>query len=153
MKIKHLIAGLLMSAVASGAMAQNAPSADDLIKWRQSLHQVLTWNMGRLKANVGGQYNKAQAQKAANLIAAIANSGMGELYAPGTEKGNKVKTKMKPEMLTDAEGVKKAAMAVSQEANELAKVVNGGGDASAVKSQLGKLGGTCKGCHDDFKNK
>lgn len=153
MKIKHLIAGLLMSAVASSAMAQNAPTADDFIKWRQSLHQVLSWNMGRLKANVAGQYDKAQAQKAANLIAAIANSGMGELYAKGTEKGNKIKTNMKPEMLTDTEGVKKVAMAFSQEANELAKVVNGGGDAAAVKAQMGKLGGTCKDCHDNFKNK
>ena len=27
------------------------------------------------------------------------------------------------------------------------------GDAAATKEQLGKLGGTCKGCHDDFKIK
>ncbi len=153
MKIKHLIAGFLMSAVATSAMAQNAPTADDLIKWRQSLHQVLSWNMGRLKANVGGKYDQAQAKKAADLIAAIANTGMGELYVKGTEKGNKIKTNMKPEMLTNGDAVKKVAMEFSQEANELAKVVNGGGDAAKVKDQLGKLGGTCKNCHDDFKNK
>ena len=43
-------------------------------------------------------------------------------------------------------------MAFNKEANEMAKVA-AAGDAAATKEQLGKLGGTCKGCHDDFKIK
>jgi cytochrome c556 len=43
-------------------------------------------------------------------------------------------------------------MAFNKEANEMARVA-ATGDAAAVKEQFGKLGGTCKGCHDDFKMK
>lgn len=43
-------------------------------------------------------------------------------------------------------------MAFNKEANEMAKVA-ATGDVAAIGSQLGKLGGTCKGCHDDFKIK
>ena len=43
-------------------------------------------------------------------------------------------------------------MAFNKEANELAKVA-ATGDAAAVKVQFGKLGQTCKGCHDDFRKK
>ena len=49
-------------------------------------------------------------------------------------------------------GPAKAAMEFNKEANEMAKVAQAG-DAAAVGAQLGKVGGTCKGCHDDFKAK
>jgi cytochrome c556 len=38
------------------------------------------------------------------------------------------------------------------EPNYLPKVA-AGGDAAAVKEQFGKLGKTCKACHDEFKEK
>jgi hypothetical protein len=48
----------------------------------------MAWNMGRIKMNVeGGNFNKEEVIKAANAIQAIANSGMGALYPPGTDKG------------------------------------------------------------------
>ena len=59
---------------------------------------------------------------------------------------------VKPEVWTEKEKLGKAAMAFNKEANEMAKVA-AAGDAAATKEQLGKLGGTCKGCHDDFKIK
>ena len=38
----------------------------------------------------------------------------------------------------------------NKEANELAKVA-ASGDAAALKVQFGKVGETCKGCHDKFR--
>ncbi|RTL33577.1 MAG: cytochrome c [Burkholderiales bacterium] len=137
---------------AAVAVAQQGPKPEQLIKWRQSAYQVLAWNTGRVKANVEGQYNKEEVIKAANTIAAIANSGLGALFAPGTETGKGWHdTAVKPELFTD----KKAGEAggnFNKEANELAKVA-ASGDVAAVKAQLGKLQGTCKACHDDFRKK
>jgi cytochrome c556 len=145
-------AGLIASVTTFNALAQQAPKPEQLIKWRQSAYQVLAWNTGRVKANVDGTYNKEDVIKAANTIAAIANSGLGALYAPGTETGKGWhETAAKPELWTDKKAAD-AGAAFNKEANELAKVA-AGGDVAAVKVQLGKLQGTCKGCHDDFRKK
>lgn len=150
MKVKTLLTVLAL-AVAGTASAQTKP--EDAIKWRQSGYAFMAWNMSRIKANVEGTYNKEEVMKAANAIQAIANSGMGALYLPGTDKGTGwEKTRAKPEIWTEKEKLGKAAMAFNKEANEMATLANMG-DAAAVKAQLGKLGGTCKGCHDDFKAK
>ncbi len=145
-------AGLIASVTTFNAMAQQAPKPEQLIKWRQSAYQVLAWNTGRIKGNVEGTFNKEDVIKAANTIAAIANSGLGALYAPGTETGKGWhETAAKPELWTDKKAGE-AGAAFTKEANELAKVAQGG-DVAAVKAQLGKVQGTCKGCHDDFRKK
>ena len=143
---------LLAITLTGTAAAQLKP--DDAIKFRQSGYAFMAWNMGRIKANVeGGQFNKEEVIKAANAIQAIANSGMGALYLPGTDKGTGwEKTRVKPAFFTDKEGVTKVAMAFNKEANEMAKVA-ATGDVAAIREQVGKLGGTCKACHDDFKIK
>ncbi len=151
MKSKLLLA-LLAITLTGTAAAQLKP--EDAIKFRQSGYGFMAWNMGRIKANVeGGQFNKEEVIKAANAIQAIANSGMGALYLPGTDKGaGWEKTRVKPAFFTDKEGVAKVAMAFNKEANEMAKVA-ATGDVAAIKEQFGKLGGACKACHDDFKIK
>jgi cytochrome c556 len=151
MKTKLLLALLTLS-FAGAASAQLKP--EDAIKFRQSGYGFMAWNMGRIKMNVeGGQYNKEEVIKAANAIQAIANSGMGALYVPGSDKGTGWEaTRAKPAIFTDKEKVGKLAMAFNKEANEMAKIA-ASGDAAAVGAQLGKLGDTCKACHDDYKAK
>ncbi len=148
---KKLVLALLSITLAGTAVAQVKP--EDAIKFRQSGYGFMAWNMARIKMNVEGQYNKDEVIKAANAIQAIANSGMGALYLPGTDKGKGwEESRAKPEIWTDKEKMGKVATDFVREANEMAKVA-AGGDAAAVKVQFGKLGGTCKGCHDDFKVK
>ena len=149
MKTKIALALLSVSLVSGAAVAQVKP--EDAIKWRQSGYAFMAWNMARIKANVDGTYNKDEVIKAANAIQAIANSGMGALYLPGTDKGKGWKdTRVKPELFTDKEGVGKVATNFVQQANEMAKVA-AAGDAAAAKAQFGKLGESCKGCHDKFR--
>lgn len=145
---------LAMDALAATAtaIAQQAPKPEQLIKWRQSAYQVIAWNAGRVKANVDGQYNKDDVIKAANTIAAIANSGLGALYAPGTETGKGWReTNVKPELFSDAKAGELAGN-FSRESSELARVA-ALGDVAVVKAQLGKVQATCKACHDDFRKK
>ncbi|RTL51946.1 MAG: cytochrome c [Rhodocyclaceae bacterium] len=149
--IKSLAAALALTLSAT-AMAQQATKPEQLIKWRQSVYQILAWNTGRIKNNVEGQFNKDEVVKAANVIAALANSGLGALYAPGTETGKGWKdTAAKPEIFTDKKAAEAAGNFV-KEANELAKIA-ATGDVAAIKVQQGKLTQTCKACHDDFRRK
>lgn len=146
------VLAIVALAASASAMAQQAPKPEQLIKWRQSAYQVLAWNTGRVKANVDGKFNKDEVVKAANTIAAIANSGLGSLYAPGTETGKGWKeTTVKPELFTDPKAGEVAGH-FNKEANELARVA-ALGDVATIKAQLGKLQGTCKACHDDYRKK
>ncbi len=154
MKFRNMLLLAAGVAAASGTFAQQAqPKPETLIKWRQSAYQVLAWNGARIKANVEGQYNKDEVVRAANSTAAIANSGLGALFAPGTEQGKGWHdTTVKPELFKDPKKVGELAGNFVREANELAKVA-ATGDQAAVKAQFGNLGKTCKACHDEFKNK
>jgi cytochrome c556 len=139
-------------AAAGVAWAQQAPKPEQLIKWRQSAYQVIAWNTGRIKASVDGTYNKDEVVKAANTIAALANSGLGPLYAPGTETGKGWHdTTVKPALFTDGKRAGELAGNFVREANELAHIAQAG-DPAAVKAQHSKLNATCKACHDDFRN-
>lgn len=149
-KSAFALAGLLL---AGTAFAEQALKPEEAIQYRQAGYKFMAWSMGKIKANLEGNYNKDQVVAAANTIAAIANSGMGALYLPGTDKEvNGVKTRVKPEFFQKQQEVGKLAMAFNKEANELAKVA-ASGDAAAVKAQFGKLGSACKACHDDFRMK
>ena len=144
-----VLAALLLAA---SAQAQQAPKPEQLIKWRQSAYQVVGWNTGRVKANVDGTYNKDDVVRAANTIAAVANGGLPSLFPAGTESGKGWHdTSAKPTLFSDATGYGAAQAAFAKEANELARVAQGG-DVAAVKAQLAALQKTCKACHDDYRN-
>ncbi|MFP5440285.1 MAG: c-type cytochrome [Gammaproteobacteria bacterium] len=160
MKLKHLVAGccaLAVTAAAGIATAADAPKSEDLIKARQAAYAFVGWNMGRIKASVapGATFNREEVVKAANAIKGVANSGLGALFVAGTEKGNGFHhTHIKPEALLpkNAEKLGQLAGDFNREANALADVA-ASGDQAAVAAQFGKLGGTCKACHDDFRQK
>ena len=152
MQIKKLMFAAVALSIAAGASAQVKP--EDQIKYRKAGYSFMSWNMDKIKAQVidnPGSFNKDQVLAAANVIAAIANSGMGALYGPGTDKdvGNQ-KTRVKPEFFQQSDEVKKLALAFIKESNELQKVA-ATGDAAAIKAQFGKTGESCKACHDKFR--
>ena len=84
--MKKIATALLLTALAGTALAQQAMKPEDMIKTRKAGYTFMAWNMGKIKANLDGTFNKDQVIAAANLVAATANSGMGALYAPGTDK-------------------------------------------------------------------
>ena len=149
--MKKTVVALVLAGLASAVFAQQPLKPEEMIKFRKSGYSFMSWNMGKIKANLDGNFNKEQVIAAANVVAATANSGMGALFGPGTEKdaGNE-KTRVKPEFFQQPEKVRELAMAFNKEANELAKVA-AGGDPAAIKALFGKTGGTCKACHDAFR--
>lgn len=146
-----LTIGFLFSAIAGSAFAQVKP--EDMIKLRKAGYAFMGWNMGKIKGMVdnASSFNKDQVISAANVVAAIANSGMGALYGTGTDKDiGDQKTSVKPEFFQRPDRVKELASSYVKEANELQRVAVSG-DIDAVKAQFGKVGASCKACHDEFK--
>jgi cytochrome c556 len=144
----NLALAITLAAVTTAAVAG---PVEEQIRFRQSAYTFLSWNTGKIKKQVIDHpetFNKDYVAAAANAIAAIANSGLGELYGEGTDQGvGWKKTRLKPEFFQKKEEVTVAANTFNEAANELARVA-GTGDIAAIKTQFGKVGESCKGCHD-----
>ena len=152
--VRIAIAGLMFG-IAAPSLAQQV-SPEDQIKFRKAGYAFMSWNMGKIKAMTVDNpqsYNKDQVLAAARVIAATANSGMGALYTPASAKDvGMEETRVKAEFFQQPDEVRRLAMNFNKEANELARVAEGG-DAGAIRAQFGKVGETCKACHDKFRAK
>ena len=150
--MKKTLATLVLVSFAGAAMAQQTLKPEEMIKYRKSAYSFMSWNMGKIKANLDGSFNKEQTEAAAKAVAAVANSGLGALFGPGTDRevGGE-KTRVKAEFFQQQDKVRELAMNFNKEANELAKVA-AAGDKAAIQAQFGKTGASCKACHDNFRN-
>lgn len=145
---KKLALSLLLAASATAAIAG---PIEEQIRFRQSAYSFLAWNTSKIKKEVVDHpetFNKDYVAAAANAIAAVANSGLGELYGEGTDQGiGWQKTRLKPEFFQKKAEVTAVANTFNEAANELAKVA-ATGDINLIKTQFGKVTESCKGCHD-----
>ncbi|HRQ58360.1 MAG TPA: cytochrome c [Azoarcus taiwanensis] len=144
--------GALALAVTAGAQAQ--VTAEDMVKFRQSGYTFMNWNMGKIKAMAvdGAQpYNQEQIVAAANVVAAVANSGMGALYSPDTLNTTGWKpTRLKANFFEEPEKVRDIAVNFIQQANKMQEVaVNG--DQQAVATQFNELVESCRACHQNYR--
>ena len=149
---------LMTGAVAAVLLARTASQAqmkpEEMVETRQAGYQFMSWNMGKIKAQVvdGKEpYDQAKVAAAANAIAAIANSGMGSLYSPDTTTEQLGKaTRLKPEFFQNLDEAGQIGRNFTAAANQLAKVA-AEGDQAAIKKAFGDVGGSCKSCHDKFR--
>ncbi|MEY4591678.1 MAG: putative cytochrome c [Pseudomonadota bacterium] len=127
---------------------------ETIIKWRQSAYQVIVWNMSRIKNSLEGPvFDREEITRSANVIATLANAGMGSLYAPGTETGYGWKeTRVKPALFKNPQQATELAGNFSRESAEMFKL-SPTADVSALRSQYTKLSKTCRACHDELKFK
>ncbi len=147
--MNKIVAAFLLVCFSLTASAQQKP--EDMIKIRKAGMSFMSFNMARIKANIDGGFNKEQVAAAANVVAATANSQLWTLYAPGTDKDvGDQKTRAKAELFQQADKFSERVASMRKEATELARAA-ASGDEAAVKSQFGKIGSVCKGCHDDFR--
>lgn len=150
-KVVSLAALTLALAVAGNAAAEEL-SPEEQILTRQAGYSFMSWNMGKIKANLEGDFSQQQVAAAANAIAGIANSGMGALYGPGTDKDiGDVKTRVKPALFTEQEKVGEVARNFIQAANNMAEVAAMAEGKGDVKDAFMELGESCKACHKEFR--
>jgi cytochrome c556 len=147
-KLASAVLALAAVAVAHSAFAQAKP--EDTIKYRQAAFTVMAKSFGHLGAMADGKipYDAAAAAASADVLAVVAKLPFTAFDA-GTDKGN---TKTKPEAWTNAAKFKQAE---DEMHGALAKLLTAArsGNADQLKATFGPAGKTCKGCHDDFKNK
>jgi cytochrome c556 len=139
---KKLALGIVLAVTTASSFAG---PIEDQIRFRQSAYSFLGWNTAKIKAQTADHpetYNKDQVIAAANAIAAIANASLLELYGPGWKP-----TRLKPDYFQKKDEVKEIEATFIKEANELQSVAESG-DVADIKAQFGKVGASCKSCHD-----
>lgn len=152
--MKALMTGAVAAVLLASTAVQAQMKPEEMVETRQAGYQFMSWNMGRIKAQVvdGKEpYDQAKVAAAANAIAAIANSGMGSLYSPDTTTEQLGKaTRLKPEFFQNLDEAGQIGRKFTAAANQLAKVA-AEGDQAAIKKAFGDVGGSCKSCHDKFR--
>jgi len=139
--------------IAAVATAQDEGPHDAAIKGRQAMFQTYNFNMSILGAMAKGKMDydaDIAAQSAANLNAA-ANFGQSAMWPEGSDNetpGN-AKTRALPAIWSNFPDVLEKSNALKESSAVLAAEAGNGLDA--LKSAIGNVGDSCKGCHDDFR--
>lgn len=152
-RIAGFTLGLALASAAPMSFAQM--KLEEAIEYRQAGYSFMAWNMGKIKAQAVDEsvpFDKDQMIAAANAIAAIANSGMGALYLPGSDMKEMRGTKLKPDFFKKREEAATIARNFNAAANNLAAVA-ATGDKAAIAKAFGETGQACKACHDKFRAK
>ncbi|MFC3607608.1 c-type cytochrome [Stutzerimonas tarimensis] len=154
--MKALIVGGLSAVILAAGLAAQAqqPDIEDQIEFRQAGYKFMSWNMGKIKAQVidgSVEYDPLQVQAAANAIAAISNSGMGALFSPGSSRAEMGEiTALRPEFFQNLDEAGRLGRNFNVAANNLASEA-ASGDQARIRRAFGEVGQTCKACHDEFR--
>ncbi len=142
-------AATLLSLV-TPASAQFAKT-EDAIKYRQSALFVMGQHFGRIGAMASGRapFDAKVAADNADVVASMAKLPWAA-FGPGTDKGGD--TKAKAEIWSEQAKFKEASDKLVAETAKLAAAAKTG-NLDAVKTAFAATGGSCKACHDAFRNK
>jgi len=137
---------LLLLAAATTSHAQDAAKA---IKYRQSAHFLLGWNIGPIGAMVKGErpFDAEEARMRALRLEQVAPM-IAEGYPPGSQAG--APTKARPEIWENMDDFRQK-VADMEAATQKLVAATATGDVKQVGTALGAVGGTCKACHDQYK--
>ena len=143
-------AAATLLSLAVPASAQFAKT-EDAIKYRQSALFVMSQHFGRINAMATGRapFDAKVASDNADVVASMSKLPWAA-FGPGTDKGGD--TKAKPEIWTEQAKFKEANEKLVAETAKLAAAAKTG-NLDAVKTAVTATAGTCKACHDAFRNK
>ncbi|MGO2088927.1 MAG: c-type cytochrome [Oceanisphaera sp.] len=150
--LKKIALVAISGVFASTAVAQSELfKADDLVKYRQSIYQVMSAQATVLGAMAKGKTEfdaKVVHERALNL--GNVSKLLGETYVPAT-KGVK-DSNLLPAAWDDMEGMGEKGKAFGGALKELiAASGEAGFDKKAAVPAIGKVLKTCKACHDDYR--
>ena len=139
-----------MLGITSLAMPAHAQFAkpEDAIKYRKGALTVMGAHFGRVAAMASGR--APYDAKAAADNAAIAEAMSKLPWAAFTEGSDKGDTKAKPEIWSDKARFAEAAEKMQAEMTKLS-VAARVGTLDALKPAVSSAAGTCKNCHDNFR--
>lgn len=153
---RTMIVAAAVSAVMSGSVmadvkeASSEKHAKAATQYRQAVFQLVRSNMGPLGGMAKGAlpFDESVMETNAVRLEQLADM-MGDYLAVDTRKFD-VETGAKDEIWENFSDVEKKVMALKTAAQGLQAAVNAG-DESAYRGAIGKIGASCKSCHDDYK--
>jgi cytochrome c556 len=149
MKIRLLVASLVFSSgFALDAAAQAKP--ETLVKQRQAAMTLIAKYFGPLGGMAQGRvpYNQQTVQRNAAILDVLKDTPWDGFH----ESTKGVKSAALPAVWEKPGEVKQAIERFTGEVGKLAQVSKSG-DEAAVKAQIGAVGKSCGGCHDNFREK
>jgi len=129
-------------------------ATEKMIKARQGYYQNVRHNAGILFAMAKKEmaYDAAAASTAANNLLALTKIDLGTYYMAGSSKEEMPgKTRALKKIWDTYPAVDEKGKAFKEAVAAMAAVAGNG--LSAVQGGAGALGGSCKGCHDEFRAK
>lgn len=133
--------------VSADAAAQVKPA--DAIRYRHSAFQVVVWNFMPMSAMARGKlpFDAVKFGMHADRVAALAPQLL-EGFPKGSDTGGE--TEAKPEIWANWPDFESKMKALETESRKLADLCKSA-DEAAIKVQFGKVGASCKACHDQYK--
>jgi cytochrome c556 len=130
------------------ALAQQKPEV--LVKQRQSAMTLIGKYFGPLGGMAQGRvpFDAKVVQRNADYLAALSQMPW-DGFDPATKD---TKSAALPAVFSDSGKFKEASNRLTSEVQKLQQVAKGG-DEGAIKAQIGAVGKSCGGCHDNFREK
>ncbi|CAH0496163.1 cytochrome c [Novosphingobium sp. CECT 9465] len=144
----RIIATALAMIAATGGTLAVAASATDTIAARQANFKKMGGAMKVIKDELAGGADKARITGAARILAAMARAQM-PLFPNGTGP-SAGKTDALPAIWSQRATFDGHAKKLIAEADKLVAVA-GSGNAAGIGAQFKVVGGTCSGCHKQFR--
>jgi len=126
---------------------------EDALEARHGYMKMLAINMGTLAAMAKGEmeYDEAAASAAGANIEALTGYDAAALFVEGTAAGEIAESEALPAIWQNPEGFRQKFAGMGEAAAGAAEALKGGqGNVGPV---VAKLGGSCKACHDDFRQR
>lgn len=131
----------------------NSEAIDNNVKARQGYFQMLSLNMGTLSGMAKGEidYDEDAAALAAGNIEALTGFDLPSLFIEGSASDAVPASAAKPDIWSKPEEFSAKFAGLTQAAAGTADAVKGG--QANIGPVLQGLGGACKACHDQFREK
>ncbi|MDQ7775818.1 MAG: cytochrome c [Paracoccus aminovorans] len=149
----RLILAAALATMPLAAIAQDDDPIHQAIEARHGFYQMLAINMGMLAGMAKGDvaYDEAAASRAAANIEALTHYDLPSLFIEGSAHGQAEDSAAKPDIWNNLDEFRAKFAGLQEAATGASEAVKGG--AANIGPVVQKLGGACKACHDNFREK
>lgn len=136
------------------SLTTQAAGVQGAIDFRQSAMKIYKWYMGPMGGMVKGKipFDAAAFNNQAQGLATAASLDLGPGFPENSFSDMESETDAKPDIRENWADFESKYQAF-REASEKLAATAAGGEMAAIKEQFAATGKTCKGCHQDYREK